>query len=299
MNANQLEYAVRLAQVRNFSQLAEDLHISQPALSRHIQGLEREIGVKLFDRTTSPLTLTPAGAYFIEEAKALLYKEDQLLRTMDRFKSGEAGRLTIGVSPFRCMYLMPDVVKTVRKQFPGVQVVLCEAPSAQLRKETAEGKYDFSILNLPVDESVLDVIPLDAEMLVLAVPNTLAASLPSTYNGQYHEVDFADCKDLPFITVGETQEMRNWFDKICAEADTHPPIITQAVSLTTAWALAFAGIGATLLPLPFIKRENFEGRLSLFTLKGKDYTRQPAVVMRHGQYRSEYARYAIEYLKQI
>lgn len=299
MNANQLEYAVRLAQVRNFSQLAEELHISQPALSRHIQNLEQELGVKLFDRSTSPLTLTPAGAYFIESAKDLLYKEDQLLKTMGRFKSGEAGRLTIGVSPFRCMYLMPDVVKAVRDKFPGVQVVLHEAASAQLRKETMDGKYDFSILNLPVDESVLDVIPLEPETLVLAVPNEWAATLPSTPNGQYREVNFGDCEDLPFITVSETQEMRNWFDKICAEADVRPKIVTEAVSLTTAWALAFAGVGATLLPLPFIKRENFEGRLSLFTVKGKSYTRQPAVVTKRGQFRSEYARFAIDYLKQI
>ncbi len=299
MNANQLEYAVRLAQVRNFSQLAEELHISQPALSRHIQNLEQELGIKLFDRGTSPLTLTPAGAYFIEEAKALLYKEDQLLKTLDRFKSGEAGRLTIGVSPFRCMYLMPDVVKAVRDQFPGVQVVLHEAASTQLRKETMDGKYDFSILNLPVDESVLEVTHLEPETLVLAVPNELAATLPSTQHGQYREVDFADCKDLPFITVGETQEMRDWFDKICTEADIRPYVVTEAVSLTSAWSLAFAGIGATILPLPFIKKENFEGRLSLFTLKGKSYTRQPAVVMKRGQYCSEYARYAIEYLKHI
>ncbi len=296
MNANQLEYAVRLAQVCNFSQLAEELHISQPALSRHIQNLEQEIGVKLFDRTTSPLTLTPAGAYFIEEAKELLYKEDQLLRTMDRFKSGEAGRLTIGVSPFRCMYLMPDVVKAVRKKFPGVQVVLREAASTQLRKETAEGKYDFSILNLPVDESVLDITPLEPEALVLAVPNDLATHLPSTSNGQFREVDITDCKDLPFITVGKTQEMRDWFDKICADADTHPQIVLEAGNIISACTMAQAGIGATLLPLPFIKEDRFEGRLTLFTFKDKSYTRQPAIITRRGQYVSEFARYAMHLL---
>ncbi len=296
MNENQLQYAVRLAQVRNFSQLAEELHISQPALSRHIQNLEQEVGVKLFDRTTSPLTLTPAGAYFIEEAKDLLYKEDQLLRTMDRFKSGEAGRLTIGVSPFRCMYLMPDIVKAVREKFPGVQVVLREAASAQLRKETAEGKYDFSILNLPVDESMLDVIPLEAEALVLAVPNDLAATLPSTCNGQFCEVDIADCKDLPFITVGKTQEMRDWFDKICTEADIHPPIVLEAGNIISACTMAQTGIGATLLPLPFIKADRFEGQLTLFAFKNKSYTRQPAIITRRGQYVSDFARYAMDLL---
>lgn len=296
MNANQIEYAVRLAQVRNFSQLAEELHISQPALSRHIQNLEQDLGVKLFDRTTSPLTLTPAGAFFVEEAKELLYREDQLVRTMDRFRSGEAGRLTIGVSPFRCMYLMPDIIKAVRERFPGVQVVLHEAASAQLRKETLDGKYDFSILNLPVDESVLDIIPLPTETLVLAVPNSMTATLPSVPNGEFREVDLADCADLPFITVGKTQEMREWFDKICAAADIHPHIVMEAGNIISAWTMACAGIGATLLPLPFIKKERFEGLLSLYTIKGKSYARHPAIITKRGQYLSNYAKYAISLL---
>lgn len=297
MNANQIEYAVRLAQVRNFSQLAEELHISQPALSRHIQNLEQDLGVKLFDRTTSPLTLTPAGAYFVEEAKELLYREDQLVRTMDRFKSGEAGRLTIGVSPFRCMYLMPDIVKAVRERFPGVQVVLHEAASAQLRKETLDGKYDFSILNLPVDESVLDVTPLPTEALVLAVPNELAKTMPSVPNGELGEIDLAACADLPFITVGKTQEMREWFDKICAAADVHPSIVMEAGNIISAWTMARTGIGATLLPLPFVKKEHFEG-LKLYTIRNGEYTRHPAIITRRGQYLSDYARYAISLLTQ-
>ena len=56
-----MEYALRLARVRNFSQVAEELKISQPALSKQILQLESELGVKLFDRNTNPLTLTPAG----------------------------------------------------------------------------------------------------------------------------------------------------------------------------------------------------------------------------------------------
>jgi len=72
MNSRQLQYAIKLSEVRNFSQVAEQLNISQPALSKQILSLEQELGVKLFDRNTSPLTLTPAGDIFIEEAKNYL-----------------------------------------------------------------------------------------------------------------------------------------------------------------------------------------------------------------------------------
>ena len=133
MNDRQLQYAITLSQVLNFSQAAGILGISQPSLSNQILSLETELGVKLFDRDHSPLRLTPAGEYLIPRAKQKLNAEAQLYQTMSRFGSGEKGKLVIGVTPFRSLYLMPDVVKKVKLRFPGVQVVLHEAGSAQLK----------------------------------------------------------------------------------------------------------------------------------------------------------------------
>ena len=164
------------------------LQISQPALSKQILNLENELDVKLFDRTTTPLTLTPAGEFFLHEAQQLLNREDQLLRSIAQFKSGERGRLDIGISPFRNLYLMPAIVEKLKEKYPGVQVVLHELESTRLRKETAEGKFDFSILNLPVEESILDIIPLEPELLVLAVPNQLASSIPFTQGSSRREI---------------------------------------------------------------------------------------------------------------
>ena len=171
MNSRQLQYAIMLSQIRNFSQVAEKLNISQPALSKQILSLESELGIRLFDRTTTPLTVTPAGQHFIQGAADLVYKEDQLLRSMERFKSGEAGQLVIGVTPFRSSYLIPDIVKEFRTAYPHIQVKLHEAGSDMLRKEAAEGKFDFAVVNLPVDESALDIIPLESDRLALVVPS--------------------------------------------------------------------------------------------------------------------------------
>ncbi len=296
MNRRQLEYAVRLAEVRSFSKLADELHISQPALSKQIGALEQELGIKLFDRSGTPLSLTPAGAYFIEEAKHLAYKEDQLIRTLEQFKSGEAGRLTIGVSPFRCMYLMPKIVRAIREKFPAVQVILHEDDSTALRRDAAEGKFDFAILNLPIDESVLDAVPIESEPLVLAVPNELAKTLPSSGGGALREVDLTDCKDLPFVVVSETQELRQIFDKICAAAMVQPNIAAQVQSLSAALEMANNGVGATVLPLPFVEDFLQNKRVELFTIKHNTYSRRSAAVTRRGQYLSEYAKYAIHLL---
>jgi len=294
LNSRQLQYAILLSQIRNYSQVAEKLNISQPALSKQILSLEAELGIKLFDRNTTPLTLTPAGEFFVQEAKELLYKEDQLLRSMERYKSGEAGHLNIGITPFRSSYLIPQVITRVRERFPGIQVNLHEAGSDILRKEAAEGKYDFAVVNLPVDDSVLDIIHLEPDRLVLAVPIALCSKLPSPTHG--NTITIKDCSDLPFVVVGQNQEMRRLFDKLCTAANFHPTIAAEVVSLTTAWAVARAGVGATILPMQFVNETHLDEHLRLYEIPDAVHSRQPVIAIRKGQHLSAAAEYAIRLL---
>lgn len=294
MNARQLEYAIRLARVRNFSQVAEELKISQPALSKQILNLESELGVKLFDRNTNPLKLTPAGEHFVQEAQELLYREDQLLRSMERFRSGEAGELIIGVTPFRSSYLMPGIVAKLRRKFPGIRVRLAEYGSDILRREVAEGRYDLAVVNLPVDESVLEARPLEKDQLVLVLRRELLEKAPSLHGQE--SVDFAQCGELPFVVVGQTQEMRQLFEKLCARAAIHPPIAAEVVGLTTMWDMACAGVGAALLPMQFVERKAGE-EMAILPLRELIYSRQVAIVTKRGQYLSEAARYTIDLLE--
>lgn len=296
MNRKQLQYAIELSEDLNFSVVAEKLGITQPALSKQILSLEKEIDVKLFDRNNIPMTLTAAGEYFISEAKKLIYKEDQLIRSMEDYKSGKLGKLEIGISPFRSLYLIPAIINKVKEKFPGVTVVLHEEGSDQLRKNAVEGKYDFAVVNLPVDESILDVRLIEADTLVLAVPEKLAENLPDTSKNSISEIDLKECKNLPFVVVSPLQEMRQLFDKMCAEAEFVPNVATEVVGVSTAWSMARAGVGATLLPLQFVNNFYFDESIALYKLKNCQQSRQPAIVTRRGQYLSEYAKYAIELL---
>ena len=296
MNSRQLQYAIALSQTLNFSQVAEKLNISQPALSKQILSLENELGVKLFDRGTTPMTLTPAGQHFIRGAQDLLYREDQLLRSLEQFKSGEAGQLVIGVTPFRSSYLIPDMVSKFRETYPNIQVRLQEAGSDLLRRDAADGKYDFAVVNLPVDETALDVIPLESDRLALVVPPNLMHLLPDCQN--LSEMDFRMCQDFPFVVVHKEQEMRQLFEHLCAVHGFRPIIAAEVVSLTTAWSMACAGVAATILPLQFINQRRAEAGISVIGIKDAVYTRQPAIITRKGQYISNSARYAIDLLTQ-
>ena len=296
MNTKQLQYVLALAETRNFSQVAEQMGITQPALSKQIQHIEKELGVKLFDRNHSPLTLTPAGEYFVRSAREMVYREEQLRKAMEQFQSGDSGRLVIGVTPFRSLYLMPELVKKIRTRYPGVSITLHEVNSAQLRKDAAEGKCDLAIVNLPVDTAVLDVTPLEPDTLVLAVHKDMAEGLPADSDGKNLVVDIGQLGELPFVVLSPGQELRKLFDGLCTAADFHPTIAAEVVGVTSALAMAKAGVGAAVLPLQFVHSLDFDDNLALYAIKNSLYTRQPAVVTRRGQARTPYADFAIRLL---
>lgn len=296
MNSKQLQYAIELAEICNFSRVSEKLNISQPALSKQILHLEKDLGVKLFDRNCVPLRLTPAGEHFIKEAKELLYKEDQLRRSLEHYRCEERGRLTIGLSPFRSMYLIPPIAKKVRQRYPGVEISICDTNSEQIRKDIADGRLDFAIVNLPVDDDVLEYIPLEPDVLVLAVPQEMLCMIPHLPDSAPSEIDFKDCAGLPFVVVEPSKEMRFLFDRLCKSVNIQPHIAMEVVGLTSAWAMARAGIGATILPLQFVDNDSFDENVKLFSIKDNTFTRQPAIVTRRGQYLPEYAQYAINLL---
>ena len=294
MNIRQIQYAVMLYNTRSFSLVADELNISQPALSKQILNLEKEIGTKLFERNTIPLSVTPAGEYFVAQAQSLLESQDKLISSMKKFVTEKKEELTIGISPFRSLYLMPKITNQILKEFKNTEVVLREAGGEQLRKEILEGKYDFAVINLPVDENALEVIPLEADKLVLAVPNDLALNL-SESNEAFPEIDFSLCKNIPFVMVSPGQEMRKLCDKLCNNNGFVPDIAAQVVGVTTAWTLAASGVGATLVPYQFIKNQKTD-TVRLFKIKDKLYTRQPAIVYKKGHYLSDSAKYAIKLL---
>lgn len=293
MNVKQMEYAVLLAETGSFSLAAEKLGISQPALSKQILALEKELDIQLFDRSVNPLALTAAGAYFVREAKELLYKEGELMRSIAQFKAGEKGQLVIGTTYFRSAYLLPGVVRTVKDTFPGVRVRLVEMGSAPLRKEAAEGKFDFAIVNLPVDEAALEAIPMEPDRLVLVVPEAMADNHPVLKDAK--EISFSQCGDLPFAVVSAGQEMRILFDKLCAQTGVEPDIAAEVVGLTTLWKMVKNGVAATLLPRQFVAGEE-AGDVRIYRLTDTVDLRQPAIVYKRGQYLSKFAKFAIEQL---
>ena len=110
-------------------------------------------------------------------------------------------------------------------------------------------------------------------------------------------ININDCADLPFIALGKTQELRQMFDKMWITNNFNPQITTEVVGITTAWNLALAGVGATVLPYQFLDDKSIGEDVEIFLIDNFTTTRQPAIVMRKNKRISKYAKTAMDLIK--
>lgn len=122
MDLRQLRYATVLAQTGNFVRAAEELHITQPALSRSIQALEDELGVKLFERGRHGARLTSEGQLLVERAEQVRLTLGGLRRDIDLSKAGQLGEVAFGMGPMVAAAFMADVLTELINRYPGIEV---------------------------------------------------------------------------------------------------------------------------------------------------------------------------------
>jgi DNA-binding transcriptional LysR family regulator len=120
VDLKRLGHLVALADEHHFARAAERVHLSQPAFSRSIQSVERDVGMRLFDRETGDVKPTPAGVFLIERARRLLFDARCLQRDAALYRDSELGDTAFGAGPFPAATIMPRVVVALRRQYPGV-----------------------------------------------------------------------------------------------------------------------------------------------------------------------------------
>lgn len=139
MELRHLRYFVAVAERLNFRKAAEDLHVSQPALSTQIKDLEYETGVKLLERDTGGVRLTDAGAVLLDEARRLLAQAAAAVAATQSAAAGRRGRLVIGSPGSVAAKVLPAGLRAFRKQYPEVDVVLTEMTGAEPIAALASG----------------------------------------------------------------------------------------------------------------------------------------------------------------
>ncbi|HET7867988.1 MAG TPA: LysR family transcriptional regulator [Burkholderiaceae bacterium] len=120
VDLKRLGHVVALADECHFARAAERVHLSQPAFSRSIQAIEREVGMQLFDRETGEVKLTPAGAFLVERARRLLFDARNLQRDAELYRDSQLGDTAFGSGPFPAVTILPRALASLRQRYPAV-----------------------------------------------------------------------------------------------------------------------------------------------------------------------------------
>ncbi|MED3497859.1 LysR family transcriptional regulator [Brevibacillus agri] len=241
MELRQIRYVLAVAEERSFSRAANRLHLAQPSLSQQIAKLEKILGVSLFHRLPQHVELTDAGQRFVQVAQTLVDMSEGLEREMRAYAVGESGRLLVGSLPITGAYVLPRVLPTFTKQFPGVELQLMEETSSHLEQLLVRGKIDVSLLTMPISDPSLAIIPAINEEIFLAVP-------PQHPLAGKKEVDLADIADQPFILLKEGQGFRTISLRLCEQAGFRPRIVFESTNIQTVQSLVAAGMGLSFAP---------------------------------------------------
>ena len=170
MELRHLRYFVAVANKRNFTRAAEELNIAQPPLSRQIRQLEEEVGSELFDRDVRPIRLTEAGRLLYENAIQILAGIEQLKASMHHVAGAGRRRFVIGFVGSTLYGLLPEVIRSFRKQMAHLDVSLLECTTVEQMSALKEGRIDVGYGRLRIEDPAIRRLVLAEESLVAVVP---------------------------------------------------------------------------------------------------------------------------------
>lgn len=231
-----------VAEELHFGRAAERLHMAQPPLSRMIKSLERELGARLFDRTTRSVRLTAAGDALVVPARAVLESIETAERAVRSAGRGETGRVRIGFAGASSHLLIAALGQLVRERHPGIELVLrSNTYSHAALRGVIDGNLDLSIARWRTRPEGIAYRAVAEEHFVLVVPTGHRLA------GQ-RRVAMADCRDEPFVTLPHDpgSRARDVLMELAATAGFAPMIAQTAPDTWTSLALVAAGVGIAL-----------------------------------------------------
>jgi DNA-binding transcriptional LysR family regulator len=238
-----LRYFVAVAGELSFTRAAERLGMSQPPLGQQIRQLEREVGVRLFERTKRRVELTEAGRVFLAAADRILRKADEAVDAARRAGRGEVGTLVVGFISSASYEVLPRLLGPYRERHPDVRLRFEQLTTSRQVQALAEGSLHVGLLGERQREGWLEqaVVAREELMAVLPAAHRLAGR---------RRVRLADLAGEPFVLHPREAAPRN-HDRIlalCQRAGFTARVEQEAAQSPTIAGLVAAGVGVSLLP---------------------------------------------------
>jgi len=286
MNLDQLQVFLAVARHLHFSRAAEELYITQPAVSATVAKLEAHYGVKLFHRIGRRVELTDAGRFLLEEGPRLLDGVDRLERGLLEFNDLRRGVLSLGASFTVGNYWLPSRLSRFGDCYPEIELLCSLGNAEQVLEGTARGKFDLCFLTgwaqrelAPELEAHLSAIQVGQERLQLVVgrghPWFGVVSVPS-----------AELCRSAWIVRERGSGAQRLFEELLHQAGLDPARLAVRLVLNSSEmvkTVVVAGSGAAALPETMVRSELAQGLLWAVEIEGRIQASQPIWMVKHDQ----------------
>lgn len=296
MDFKDLSYVLAIAKYQNITKAAEPLYITQPTLTKFLQGLERDLGQKLFKRLGNRYVLTYAGERYTAKAGEILNLKKELDLEMGDIIRNNAGSLKIAFPTMRGTYMLPCTLPIFNSLYPNVKLDILEAHSSQLEGMLQNGDADLAFFNLPVKSPNIDyeIISHEEVVLVLSATHPLAHAGIRRENCRYPWMDLNQMKNEPLIMQIPGQRTRQTVDTLFKNYDFEPNIKLQTSNISAEVELAARGYGACFVTETHLKHLSPGKKLACFSVGNPCTTVDFVAVYRKGSYLPYHAK---EYIK--
>ncbi|GHO42625.1 LysR family transcriptional regulator [Ktedonospora formicarum] len=262
MDIRQLTTFRMLAHTLSFSRTAQTLNYVQSSVTTQIQGLEEELGVKLFDRLGKRVILTEAGRKLLHYAEKILGLVDEARHTLMEDEN-LSGSICISAPESLCTYRLPSVIQQFHARFPHSRLVF--RPTQDQLKSLSEGEVDVAfVLDEPVRSTAFEVESLGYEtLLMLAAPRHPLAAI--------EHIQSQDIQGEQFLLTEKGCMYRNVFERELRIAGIDAVTDLEFTSVEAIKQCTMSGMGITFLPRLTVEAELAQGQLAALQWEGHDF----------------------------
>jgi len=242
MDLRSLRYFVAVANAGSFSRAADELHISQPTLSKAVSQLEEELEATLLERGRRGVSvrLTPAGQVTFGHACALLDRRQQLVSELSAMRELRSGELSLGVAPLGGAEIFAPMLARFRQAYPGITVNMVQSGSRRLEQHVLDGTLEMATTLLPLREEFDSILLRDDALAVLMPANSSMAGRPGLL--------LSEIADLPLVMFDHTFVLSRMLREAFRKEGIGLKEVTTTAHLDFALALVGAEAGGLILP---------------------------------------------------
>lgn len=297
MNEKHMQYVLTVLKEGSFTNAAKKLYVSQPSLSQIIKTAESNLGAPIFDRSTDPITLTPAGQLYVEAARQVTTISTNLRKQVEELSKEEFGTIRLGISVQRGMELLPELYPRFKKRFPHVGLELHEQGSATMEKSVLEGEVGIALLTTfpRHEELVYDLIQEEKLVLIVNRECELAKRIaPGT------PIDILEARDETFISSQSGHSVRTIQDSLFITRDMNPKIDLVTISIEVGKHVVAASPVVMACPDSYVETDNSpDSAYFSYPILGVETPRHFYACYRKDMYLTKYMKGFLEILHEI